>query len=150
MKKRQHDIAHKEFYSIPENVKDLVEGFVDLDCVKEFVLSEEIINMAPLFWENETKKFKKETKKYKDETKKYKDETKILKKQLKETEERVTKSENRAIESEKKVKETEKRNFNAFYKLIKNGRITVNEAAEDIGISINELLAQFKQYNLVL
>ena len=32
----QHDIAHKEFYSHPENVKDLIQGFVALDCVSEF------------------------------------------------------------------------------------------------------------------
>ena len=32
----KHDIAHKEFYSHPENVKDLIQGFVALDCVAEF------------------------------------------------------------------------------------------------------------------
>ncbi len=32
----KHDIAHKEFYSHPENVKDLIQGFVALDCVSEF------------------------------------------------------------------------------------------------------------------
>ena len=35
----QHDIAHKEFYSHPENVKDLIQGFVALDCVSEFDFS---------------------------------------------------------------------------------------------------------------
>ena len=57
--------------------------------------------------------------------------------------EQLKESENRAIESEEKAKETEKRNFNAFYKLIKKGRITIEEAAENIGMSINELLAGF-------
>ena len=32
----KHDISHKEFYSHPENVKDLIQGFVDLDCVSDF------------------------------------------------------------------------------------------------------------------
>lgn len=32
----QHDLAHKEFYSHPENVKDLIQGFVALDCISEF------------------------------------------------------------------------------------------------------------------
>ena len=32
----KHDIAHKEFYSDPENVKDLIQGFVALDCVSDF------------------------------------------------------------------------------------------------------------------
>ena len=31
-----HDISHKEFYSHPENVKDLIQGFVALDCVSDF------------------------------------------------------------------------------------------------------------------
>ncbi len=35
----KHDIAHKEFYSNPENVKDLIQGFVALDCVSEFDFS---------------------------------------------------------------------------------------------------------------
>ncbi len=35
----QHDIAHKELYSHPENVKDLIQGFVALDCVSEFDFS---------------------------------------------------------------------------------------------------------------
>ena len=32
----KHDISHKEFYSHPENVKDLIQGFVALDCVDDF------------------------------------------------------------------------------------------------------------------
>ena len=35
----KHDISHKEFYSHPENVKDLVQGFVALDCVSDFDFS---------------------------------------------------------------------------------------------------------------
>ena len=34
-----HDISHKEFYSHPENVKDLIQGFVALDCISEFDFS---------------------------------------------------------------------------------------------------------------
>ena len=30
------DISHKEFYSHPENVKNLIQGFVALDCVSDF------------------------------------------------------------------------------------------------------------------
>ena len=33
------DISHKEFYSHPENVKDLIQGFVALDCVEQFDFS---------------------------------------------------------------------------------------------------------------
>ena len=32
----KNDISHKEFYSHPENVKDLIQGFVALDCVSDF------------------------------------------------------------------------------------------------------------------
>ena len=35
----KHDISHKEFYSHPENVKDLIQGFVALDCVSDFDFS---------------------------------------------------------------------------------------------------------------
>ena len=34
----RQDIAHKEFYSHPENVKDLIQGFVALDCVEQLLL----------------------------------------------------------------------------------------------------------------
>ena len=40
--------------------------------------------------------------------------------------------------------------LNAFYKLIKKGRLTIEEAAQDIGMSINELLENFKKLNLAL
>ena len=32
----QQDLAHKEFYSEPENIKDLIQGFVALKCVEKF------------------------------------------------------------------------------------------------------------------
>ena len=40
--------------------------------------------------------------------------------------------------------------LSAFYEMIKKGRITIEEAASDIGISVEQLLANFKEYNLVL
>ncbi len=35
----QQDLAHKEFYSEPENIKDLIQGFVALKCVEQFDFS---------------------------------------------------------------------------------------------------------------
>jgi hypothetical protein len=40
--------------------------------------------------------------------------------------------------------------LSAFYDMIKKGRITLEEAASDIGISVDKLLADFKECNLVL
>ncbi len=40
--------------------------------------------------------------------------------------------------------------FDFAYKLIKQGLLTLEQAATSIGISTQELLAQFKQHNLVL
>ena len=40
--------------------------------------------------------------------------------------------------------------FNTVYNFIKKGRMTIEEAASDIGISVEQLLAGFKEYNLVL
>ena len=40
--------------------------------------------------------------------------------------------------------------FNTIYNFIKKGRLTLEEAASDIGISVEQLLANFKKYNLVL
>ncbi|MBR4329668.1 MAG: Rpn family recombination-promoting nuclease/putative transposase [Candidatus Riflebacteria bacterium] len=37
-----------------------------------------------------------------------------------------------------------------LYKLIKNGMLTVEQAAKSINISVEQLLANFKQYNLIL
>ena len=36
------------------------------------------------------------------------------------------------------------------YKMLKKGRMTLDEIAKDIGMSIDELLVSFKQYNLSL
>ena len=48
-------------------------------------------------------------------------------------------------------KEGEKKGkLSAFYNMIKKGRITLEEAASDIGITVDKLLADFKEYNLVL
>ena len=40
--------------------------------------------------------------------------------------------------------------FNAIYNFIKKGRITIEEAASDLGMTVEQLLAGFKEYNLVL
>lgn len=37
-----------------------------------------------------------------------------------------------------------------LYKQIKKGRMTLEEAASDIAISVEQFLAGFKEYNLVL
>ena len=40
--------------------------------------------------------------------------------------------------------------FNTVYNFIKKGRMTIEEAASDIGMTVEQLIAGFKQYNLVL
>ena len=40
--------------------------------------------------------------------------------------------------------------FNALYKIIKQGLVTVEQAAKSIGLTKKQLLAGFKEYNLVL
>lgn len=40
--------------------------------------------------------------------------------------------------------------LSTLYNLIKKGRLTIEEAAQDIGMSIDELLADFKKYKLSL
>lgn len=40
--------------------------------------------------------------------------------------------------------------LSTLYNLIKKGRLTIEEAAQDIGMSIDELLAGFKKYKLAL
>ena len=40
--------------------------------------------------------------------------------------------------------------FNTIYNFIKKGRLTLEEAASDIGMSVEQLLANFKKYNLVI
>ncbi len=40
--------------------------------------------------------------------------------------------------------------FNTIYNFIKKGRMTIEEAASDIGMTVEQLLDGFKRYNLVL
>ena len=40
--------------------------------------------------------------------------------------------------------------FNILYKQIKKGILTIEQAAKSIDISVEQLLANFKQYNLIL
>ena len=40
--------------------------------------------------------------------------------------------------------------FKAVFNFVKKGRMTVEEAASDIGITVEQLLEGFKEYNLVL
>ena len=40
--------------------------------------------------------------------------------------------------------------FNALYKIIKQGLLTVEQAAKSLGLTKKQLLAGFKQYNLAL
>jgi hypothetical protein len=53
----------------------------------------------------------------------------------------------RDYDRENDLKEGE---YNAIYNFIKKGRITIEEAANDIGVTVEQLLANFKKYNLVL
>ena len=39
---------------------------------------------------------------------------------------------------------------NAIYKIIKKGGLSIEETANAIGMSVEQLLASFKEYNLVL
>ncbi len=48
-------------------------------------------------------------------------------------------------------KEGEKKGeFNTVYNFIKQGLVTVEQAAKSIGLTKEQLLAGFKEYNLVL
>ena len=40
--------------------------------------------------------------------------------------------------------------FKLLLNMIKKGRLTLEEAASDIGISVKQLLDNFKEYNLTL
>ena len=54
-------------------------------------------------------------------------------------------------EIENGVKNAEKKGkISAFYDMIKNGLITLEQAATSLGISPKQLLDDFKEYNLVL
>ena len=57
-----------------------------------------------------------------------------------------------AIENRNKGKREGKREgeLTFAYKMFKKGRMTIEEIAQDIGISINDLLAGFEKYNLAL
>ena len=49
------------------------------------------------------------------------------------------------------IKEGEKKGkFSAFYEMIKQGLITLDQAAKSIGLTKEQLLEGFKEYNLVL
>ena len=57
----------------------------------------------------------------------------------------------RDFDRENDIKEREKNGeFNTIYNFIKKGKMTLEQAASDIGISVEQLLAGFKGYNLVL
>ena len=57
----------------------------------------------------------------------------------------------RDYDREKDLKEGEKKGeFNTVYNFIKKGRMTIEEAASDIGMTVDQLLEGFKRYNLVL
>ncbi len=56
-------------------------------------------------------------------------------------------------ENDKEIftKEGEKKGkLSAFYDMIKKGLITLDQAATSLGITTKQLLADFKEYNLVL
>ena len=53
------------------------------------------------------------------------------------------------IENSEKIGE-KKGELSTIYKILKKGRITIEEAASDIGMTVEQLLAGFKEYNLVL
>ena len=53
----------------------------------------------------------------------------------------------RDYDRENDLKEGE---YNAIYNFIKKGRMTIEEAASDLGMTVEQLLAGFKEYNLVL
>lgn len=57
----------------------------------------------------------------------------------------------RDYDRENDLKEGEKKGkLSAFYDMIKKGLITLDQAATSLGITTKQLLADFKEYNLVL
>ena len=40
--------------------------------------------------------------------------------------------------------------YSTIFNFIKKGRMTIEEAASDIGISVEQLLTGFKEFNLIL
>ena len=57
----------------------------------------------------------------------------------------MCKAVNELIEEGKKEEK-----YNTVYKFIKQGLVTVEQAAKSIGLTKKQLLAGFKQYNLAL
>ena len=57
----------------------------------------------------------------------------------------------RDYDRENDLKEGEKKGkLSAFYDMIKKGLITLDQAATSLGITTKQLLADFKEYDLVL
>ena len=89
--------------------------------------------MAPLFFENEIKR------------------NKLLEKQLEVKEQELEDSKLLLNASGDKAKNSESRGeFDMLCQLLKKGRLTLEEAAQDIGMSIEEMLAMFKRFNLAI
>ena len=52
---------------------------------------------------------------------------------------------------DREIENSEKKGkISAFYEMIKQGLITLDQAATSLGITSKQLLADFKEYNLVL
>ncbi len=49
-----------------------------------------------------------------------------------------------------KKKAKKKGEFNTVYKIIKTGMLSIEQAAKSLGLTKEQLLAGFKEYNLVL
>lgn len=89
--------------------------------------------MAPLFFENEIKR------------------NKLLEKQLEVKEQELEDSKLLLNASGDKAKNSESRGkFDMLCQLLKKGRLTLEEAAQDIGMFIEEMLAMFKRFNLAI
>ena len=92
-----------------------------------------LLNMAPLFFENEIKR------------------NKLLEKQLEVKEQELEDSKLLLNASGDKAKNSESRGiFDMLCQLLKKVRLTLEEAAQDIGMSIEEMLAMFKRFNLAI
>ena len=89
--------------------------------------------MAPLFFENEIKR------------------NKLLEKQLEVKEQELEDSKLLLNASGDKAKNSESRGkFDMLCQLLKKVRLTLEEAAQDIGMFIEEMLAMFKRFNLAI
>ena len=56
----------------------------------------------------------------------------------------------KTIKNEGITEGEKKGELNTIYNFIKKGRMTLEEASSDVGISVEDLLAGFKEYNLIL